>query len=465
MSTRIIGLDIDEGSVIGTELFKKKGRICLGRSWKSPNLKELRIESYLQGVVINLPTQMVLFRSFPLPPSLFKNKHRAKDIIAFLLAQNLPLKLEECFWDTFILNTTLNLIAAKKEIIEKYIKQVQDSGWKCLGINPSFMALYNVFIYNGPEKDGFAILNIRNSASDLLIYENKRFWIYPISIGKLGLDNAADGLARFPIEVQRILNAHYLQNPLSQKRNVNLTLCGQINNFDNLALSLKNVLGELKIAISEPFKKIEASQRLSLSEQQPMITSLGLGLTYLKPVPCLNINLMKEKIRNEDLSKWRNFAKNAFLSLGVLSIVFLLFFDLSLMRNLKAKNVVYKNTRFLISSVLPEAKILKEEKGRLQKLQGYLERKLEYHKLYLKVLAQISHSKPNYVQIQEVEAKQKDTAILVSLSGSAPTYGEVNVFLANLKKNKDITDVKIVFSSFPSNSAEAISFKLRFQEQ
>ncbi|MBI4972776.1 MAG: hypothetical protein HZC16_03040, partial [Candidatus Omnitrophica bacterium] len=213
---RIIGLDIDEGYIAATQLAKRFKQVALEKSAVFSDLKEIQNQPWLKGarVMINLPAQVVLLRTFHMSPAL-KTRYRQKDIKSFLERQNLPLKLEECFWDTFALNSNLNLVAARKEMVERYVAQVEQEGLHCQGVTVSSAAIYNVFIYNYPEKikERIAILNIKSAASDLVIYDTRRIWVYPLAIGKKDIFTSPDSLSRFSTEVQRTFNAHYLQNP------------------------------------------------------------------------------------------------------------------------------------------------------------------------------------------------------------------------------------------------------------
>jgi len=467
---KIIGLDIDDGCVVATWLIRKGKEIYLDRFAFMSNLKEVTKDPNLEGagVMINLPAQLVLFRSFHLASSFLNSKNKQRDITAFLSKQNLPFTLEECFWDTFILNSNLNFIAARKDVVEKYIAQVKDLGLHVIGVTPPLVALYNVLIYTYPEREKgrFALLNIRNSSSELLIYESKRLWVYPLSIGKRDLVDVQTNSDRFSIEVQRIFNAHYLQNPpLAQKTVSYFYLSGQECQAA-VKSCLKKVLGDFEITVLQPLKRIDAANIQIPANQQMINLSLGLGLTYLEAPKTVKINLIAAKIKQaHSLVRINLFKKISLFFVAFVALCFLLW-NIALIKSLKNQTSIYKNTTYQVSSVLPQVVTLKEEKEKLQKLEDFLENKLTQQGLYLKALAVISEGKPASITIKELELQIKDTSLQVFLSGDAPTYQEINDFLSGLKKNKDIKNVKVVASAFsaPENQqGKGIDFKLHFE--
>lgn len=478
MRNKIIGIDIDEGSLAAVELVKEKGKISLSRYKVSVSLKELAEGDFLKGkeAVISLPTQIFLFRSFLVPPQL-KSENKEKDIASFLLRQNLPFKLEECFWNTFIFNNYINLLAARKEGIEKYLKQIEELGLSCVGVTASFMALYNIFIYNyGGRQDndrftsplqagaGFTLLNVKNSSCELFIYDKARIWVYPLAIGRRDFKDAKETAEKFSAEILRTFNSHSLQNPASGK--VSGALYVSQGDFSEALISyLKGILSELEILVFEPFKKIGLPDTVPIQQKQLLVNSIGCALGYLNPAPSFNINLIKEKIKKEsDFGRTKVFKKASFY-FAIFILVYLFLLDAASFRRLLTAKSAYKNSQLLVSSVFGQAKTLKEEKEKLLRLNDYLGSKLKQQKLYIKTLAMISESKSDSLEIREFEGKAKDGALLVNLSGKASAYETINDFLANLKKNDDIRDVKIAFSSSHPTDEKAIAFKIRFETQ
>lgn len=466
---KFIGLDIDEGSVVLTELIKKSNQINLAKCAAAKDLKELGANSYFKGqnVIINLPIQVVLFRTFHLAPAFLRSRNKQKDISVFLTHQNLAFKLEDCYWNTFILDSNLNFIAVKKEVAERYIAQVKEAGFSVSAVTPSLIALYNIIVYSYPEKknDKFLLLNIRFSSSEVLAYQSKRLWAYPLSIGRRDFEQGSEGLERFLAEVQRIINAHFMQNPVTEQKSPNqIFLCGQ-ESSESLVPSLQKAFADYEIITLQPLKNIKALAKSPSVNERALTLSLGLGLTMLNTSGLLNINLIGARVKKERAIAFSDYFKKAFSYIALLAAAFLFILDTNLITALNKEASIYKDTQAKISSVLLEAKALNEEKASVKKLRDFLSSRINLDRTYLRALAFISLAKSPSLTITELDAQAKDNKLNVVLSGSVSNYQEINEFLNKLKKSPDIKEAKVVASTFPSLETEtkAIEFKLRFE--
>lgn len=461
----ILNIDIDEGTIVATELLKKRGQIYLSNYKIVSNLSNLKeliakpLKEY--SVAVGLPTQSLLFRSFLINSTFLKGqKDKRRETIAFLQRQNLPLKLDDCFWYTFRLNNHLNLVAAKKEIVEKVLTQMEGAGFDVIGVIPLSLALYNLLIHNYGIQERFLLLNMRNLTSDILIYENKRIWVYPLSIGRR---NSKDDYNIFIQELHRTFNTHYLQNPTNIPKRNYLYLSGTTYSQEFLS-SLKKAFLDYEIMILEPLKRIIPLEEPSPNHPEIMGLSLGLGLTFLEVPNSVSINLLREKIRREKILAGVNLLKKTSRYSAALLIFFLVFLNIKLFKDLVHQSSIFRTTKFQISALLPEVKVLKEEKEELRKSRDFLRQKLSEQLLYLKALAVVSESKSPFIEIKEFQAQAKEGKVEVFLSGASFDYNEINEFLIKLRKNQDISDVKIVASTFPDTEkpTETVDFKLRF---
>ncbi|MFH1457803.1 MAG: hypothetical protein ABIG31_01385 [Candidatus Omnitrophota bacterium] len=468
---KIISLDIDETSVVATALSKRRQQVHLERYAVVAELRELAADLFFRSadVIIQIPSQVVLFRSFHLASSFFKGRNMQKDILAFLQRQNLPFRLEDCYWHSFAMDSNLNFVAARKEAVDRIIHQVEAAGFQVSGVCAPIIALYNVLIHTYPErsKERFSLLNIKTSSSDLVIYEAKRLWIYSLPMGSRNLQEPKDALENFSIEIQRILNSHNLSNPPTLQNVANYFYVTGKGFLEPLVPSLKKILADFQIMTLEPLKAIESAVKNKdyPFNQQAMCLSLGLGLTYLDIPLGLRVNLIEGKIKKAKRASWVNLSKRAlfFSALLLVSCVFLL--DVKLIKQLREQAALFKKSEYQVSSILPEMKVLTEENEDLEKKEKFLAKSLNQQALYLKSLAVLSESKPSGVTIKEVDAEAKDNKLLAVISASAANYEDINIFLGDLKKKDNIKDVKVVASTFPSFGSEAkdIDFKLRFE--
>ncbi|MBU4346854.1 MAG: hypothetical protein KKH29_06000 [Candidatus Omnitrophica bacterium] len=463
----IIGIDIDEDVIAACELSKKSGGVYLNNYKIVSHLKQLSEGVALKNrsVVISLPSQLLLFRTFVVGSGTSQARDQKKAILSFLLRQNLPLELDDCFWNTFKLNGYLNLVAAKKEVVEKYLGQLKEQGFNVAAVLPSFLALYNLLVYNYGYKENFSLLNMRYASSDLLIFEGKQIWMYPLPKGRQHLKDNPENQVMFAQELYRAFNTYYLQNPTRIPKANNYLYLGGGDYSESLISHLKKEFVGYEVLTLEPLKRIIPLNKPSAYNSQMMALSLGLGLTFLGVPGATGANLIKEKVRKELISAGLDSLQKISTYAGVAVIVFLFLLNIKLLIDLKNRHSVFRMSQFQVSALLPEVKILKEEQERLEKLRGFLRQKLNQQNLYLKALGVISESKSPFIEIKELEAQAKEGKVEISLSGEAPNYEEINRLLIELKKNRNLKEVKVVASAFTGidQGLRAIDFKLRFE--
>jgi hypothetical protein len=292
-------------------------------------------------------------------------------------------------------------------------------------------------------------------------------WIYHLSLGSRDLQESADSPEKLSMEVQRLFNSHYLQNPpVSQNAPRPFYITGK-GSLEPLAAILKKVLVDFEVSILTPLSSIESlakSKDYSIN-QQAMSLSLGLGLTYMDIPEGLKINLIEGKLRKAKQTLALYWMKSGFFLFMVLFASFVLFFDLKLAGRLKEQTLLFKKSQDLVTTVLPQAKLLIEDRGKLSKEKDFFMSRMNLQGLYLKSLALISETKPSGVTIKEFDAEVKEKGLSAVISGVAANYEDINLFLGELKKKEGVSEVKMVASTFPVAEAEVkdIDFKLRFE--
>ncbi len=466
---RLFGLDIDEGRVVATELLRRRQAAVLKTAVFASNVPQLLENPVFKGgaVHISLPTQIVLFRSFYVPAALSRGRNSHAEIVAFLVRQNLPFKLEECYWDTFVWDHTLHFVAARKEMVDKYVAGIEELGLRCEGVSFSLAALYNILLYNYPEMstERWAILHMRNSSSDLLLHEPKRLWLYPLSIGRKDFFDATEALRRLPLEVQRTFNAHYLQNPQSHPTPGTYFYVSGQECTDELLRSIKKELAGFEVAALDPLRTITAPERSDLSPQS-ITLSVGLGLNREFFAGFLSIDLIKAKVKRERLRQLLVAVKKLVLGVLCAGILVLGLRAAAAYRQYRAQQEQSRANADQVEQLLPQVNALKLQRKKLRQLYDFFEKKMSAQMSYLRVLALLAQNKSSSVVIRDFSATLRDTAIEVSIAGSALTYTDINDFLANLKKRPDIREVKVVASAFietESKVPKPIDFKLRFE--
>ncbi|MFA4889082.1 MAG: hypothetical protein WC628_05870 [Candidatus Omnitrophota bacterium] len=466
-ANKIIGLDTDDANWVACELTRRGSSISAGKTVVCADIKEIVSDAVFRGtgVMINLPAQAILFRSFAVAPTFLSGKDRQKNILNFLTRQNLPFKLDDCYWDTFIAANNLNFIAVKNEVAQRYVTSAKEAGLDVLGVTASFVAQYNAIIHNYPDKVSgrFVALNIKSVASELLIYENRRISTYPLSIGFMDLKEAKVGIERFTQEIQGVFNAHYLHNPapLQQQGQAAFYISGR-ELSQEFFLAMKNVLSTFEIIPLDPFKRTGAPALKA--EKEAYALAVGLGVTYLNPPACLGINFIKAKVRQEQFSAQQLLAKKFSLYLLMGASACLVAMDIAGMFSLKTQVLNFQKNRFQISTVLPKVKELQQQREKLLAVDRSLQARIYLQGLHLKALAVVGKNRPKAIVIETFESQTKGRLVKVALSGHASEYEEINTILSALRKDKGLKEVKVVTPTLASGeeAQKEIEFKLYF---
>ncbi len=458
---KILAFDIDEGQIALLELSGRLGSLGVDSVQLFSALDQVKPFHAKDSVtILTIPARDIFIRSFSLPANdILKDKSK---LSSWLDKQSIPFKLESCYYDTFALGDYLNFMAVKKELLEQRLARVSASALMPQVVTASFLAMYNVFVYNYPEeREEFSVINIKNTYTEILLFEAKRFWFYALSSGSQRMEAS---LEDFSSEVLRSYESHYLQNPAFRASLKRVYITGRIK--DGLCESLSRVLKRDCFPL-EPLKKI-SSKPAVLKEKNDARAMLslslgcGLGVTYPRN-NFISANLIREKLEKErDACQKESLKKFGFISLVVFAVLFV-YLNLDAGIRIIRGSLFIKDSQAILKSVLPQTEILKNRIDGLNKLNVLLNGKLKQHKIWLSVFARIAESKPYDVDLLDIDGKRETDSYVVNISARAKSYPKINDFLATLKKDKQIKNIKVLSTTDVAAEGQAIDFKMRVE--
>ncbi len=217
-----IGIDIGAGSIKLVELEKTSDGIQLvGDHAKFFDLtqfpdqekRESLIKEGLQGILraakirggraaISLSGQSVFIRHLKLPKI---QKSKIDKIIRYEAQQQIPFPLEKITWDNQIFRSGAGLeedvlfVAAKREIVENALGYLSRTGLEAELVDVSPLSLLNAITYNEPLGKGI-ILDIGAKATNLIIVEEKGFWVRSILIAGDEMTHAIASQSGIPFD-------------------------------------------------------------------------------------------------------------------------------------------------------------------------------------------------------------------------------------------------------------------------
>ncbi len=220
MGKRAIGIDIGAGSVKLVELERTSEGIQLIRAkffdlthHSEPEKREALIRVALEGLVrtekikggraaISVSGQSVFIRFLKLPRI---QKGKKDKVIRYEAQQQVPFPLEKIIWDYQPFRFTegpeedVLLVAAKNEIVESALGYLSRLNLDIEFVDVSPFSLFNAITFNEPLKES-VILDIGAKATNLIIVEEKRFWVRSILIAGDELTRAIASKLRMPFD-------------------------------------------------------------------------------------------------------------------------------------------------------------------------------------------------------------------------------------------------------------------------
>ena len=464
----ILSIDIDEDAVVATEMTRRGSQVAVTSSYVAPTLAELKniFINRTQTTVVSMHSQGLFFKDFPLTQNVIKAKEQSREIVSFLRKQNLPLSLDDCFWHATRKGNYLSLVAARKAQVNDILNQFAEAGFTVGGVSPSSYGLYNLLVHNHQDRGKFFLVYMRAASSDFIIYEDRRLWVYPLPIGRLGYTEGKATTEEFMQELKRVINAHFMQNPAKPGRAGFKIYLGGTVYPERFVLSLQEMFPGSDVVALEPFRKIHAPGQGIPPHAQVMGVGLGVGLAYFGLPGMMSVNLIGRKVKTERLALRINLAEKLGVYAGILILAAMIGINLKLVIDLVKRKVSLEESRRQVTRMLPDIKKLKQEKEELVGADAFLEKRLDHQVFYLNALSAVAAGKSPFIEIREFQIKDTRDALEVFISGTSWDYNEINEFLVKLKKNEGIRRVKIVSSSFPEqdeSEVKAIDFKLRFE--
>lgn len=220
MGKRVIGIDIGAGSVKLVELEKTPDGIQLLRAKffdlthrAEQEKREAVIGEGIEGLLktekikggkaaISLSGQSVFIRFLKLPRI---QKGKKDKIIRYEAQQQVPFPLEKIIWDyhTFRFlegpEEDILLVAVKNEIVETALGYLSKTNLEIEFVDVSSLSLYNAITFNEPLKQGI-VLDIGAKATNLIVIEEKGFWVRSILIAGDEMTHAIASKLKTPFD-------------------------------------------------------------------------------------------------------------------------------------------------------------------------------------------------------------------------------------------------------------------------
>lgn len=185
-------------------------------------LKDLKFSRKIGGekVALSLPIHSSFNRLVKLPPveDLVKAVH-------YEAQQQIPFSLDQVVWGYQMVERQyapgeekeVILIALKREIIDNFLKSIEQVGLnvECIQLSP--IALYNFLVADQDVSQPMIVLEMGADNSSLIVIEGERFWVRNIPISGNDITKAIMEAFNLPHDKAEALKVNALQSPHVEK--------------------------------------------------------------------------------------------------------------------------------------------------------------------------------------------------------------------------------------------------------
>lgn len=272
----------------------------------------------IKRAVLSLPESQVFSRVIEIPPL---SEAELKSAIKWEAEQYIPIPLEETYLDYQIIKSPSKgvaeemevfLVAAPKNLIEKYLKIVRMIGLQPLAIETELISVCRALVGKAKEEDHNLVVNIGSLTSDLAITRGDQI-VYTRSIPTGGnalaravardldlevsqaeeykksyglAEEQLEGKVRgaikpiFDVVINEIKKAIIFYQEKEKVKLKNVLLCGGTSKLPGVVPHLAQAL-EVEAQVGDPFIDVicEEKQKAELSEDAPFYTTaVGLAM-------------------------------------------------------------------------------------------------------------------------------------------------------------------------------------------
>jgi type IV pilus assembly protein PilM len=185
-------------------------------------LKQLKYSHRVgsERVVLSLPTHSAYNRLVKLPP--FEDidtaiQHEAK--------QQIPFGLDQVIWGYQIVERQYQtgeekdviLLAIKKDVVENFLKIVEEIGLNVDQIQLSPVAIYNFLAFDQDVSVPTVVLELGADSGSLLVLENERFWVRNLPVGGNDITKAVQEALNVPFDKAEQHKTNAMNSPHVEK--------------------------------------------------------------------------------------------------------------------------------------------------------------------------------------------------------------------------------------------------------